>query len=112
MHGKEEYERAVNLADHLFNNKFKDLSKKDIEDLFAKEEIKQIDQNSTVIDLLISIGVATSKREAREFVKNGAVSINGEKIEDGEGKIQEDMFIENTYIVIKRGKKNYYIGKK
>ena len=33
LHGKEEYERAINLADHLFNNKFNDLTKKDIEDL-------------------------------------------------------------------------------
>ena len=38
LHGKEEYERAINLADHLFNNKFNDLSKKDVEDLFKNED--------------------------------------------------------------------------
>ena len=43
LHGKEEYEKAVDLADHLFNNKFKDLSKRDIEDLFKGQEIKEVE---------------------------------------------------------------------
>ena len=45
LHGKEEYEKAVNLADHLFNNKFNDLSKSDIEELFGSEAKKYIDNN-------------------------------------------------------------------
>ena len=85
LHGKEEYEKAVNLADHLFNNKFNDLS--------------------------VNMGIASSKREAREFISSGAISINGEKVTDLEKTIDQNMFIENTYIVVKRGKKNYYIGK-
>ena len=56
--------------------------------------------------------VVSSKREAREFVSNGAVSINGEKINDLNTTIDDSFFIEDTYIVVKRGKKNYYIGKK
>ena len=54
----------------------------------------------------------SSKREAKEFVTNGAISVNGEKINDISEIIDESKFIENTYIVVKRGKKNYYIGKK
>ena len=57
------------------------------------------------------MGIAKSKREAREFIEAGAISINGEKVTDLETTINKDMFIENTYIVVKRGKKNYYIGK-
>ena len=56
--------------------------------------------------------VVSSKREAREFVSNGAISINGEKINDTNTIIDDSFFIENTYIVVKRGKKNYYIGRK
>ena len=56
--------------------------------------------------------VVSSKREAREFTTNGAISINGEKITDLNTVIDDSLFIENTYIVIKKGKKNYYIGKK
>lgn len=112
LHGKEEYERAVNLADHLFSNKFSDLTKKDIEDLFGSEQIKEVEENQTVADLVVKIGAASSKREAREFISNGAISINGEKVTDSNQMVDDRMFIENTYIVVKRGKKNNYIGKK
>lgn len=111
LHGKEEYERAVNLADHLFNNKFSDLTKKDIEDLFGSEQIKEVEAGQRVADLAVNIGAASSKREAREFIANGAISVNGEKITDANQVIDEDMFIEETYIIVKRGKKNSYIGK-
>ncbi len=110
LHGKEEYERAVNLADHLFHNKFQDLSKKDIEDLFGSEEKKMVEEGTTIIEALVNVGAASSKREAREFVVNGAVSVNGEKVTDPNEILTEKHFIERTYIIIKRGKKNYYIG--
>lgn len=112
LHGKEEYERAVNLADNLFNNKFTNLTKKDIEDLFGSEQIKEVEKNQNIADLIVNIGAASSKREAREFIGNGAISVNGEKITDINTIIDNNMFIENTYIVVKRGKKNNYIGMK
>ena len=112
LHGKEEYEKAISLAEHLFNNKFKDLSKKDIEDLFKKQDIKQVEENINIVDLIINMGIAKSKREAREFITAGAITINGEKVIDTNVTIDDTMFIENTYIIVKRGKKNYYIGKK
>ena len=111
LHGKEEYDKAVDLADHLFNNKFNDLSKKDIEALFKGQEIKEVEVGLNIVDLLLNMEMVKSKREAREFIQAGAISINGEKVTDLETTINKDMFIENTYIVVKRGKKNYYIGK-
>lgn len=111
LHGKEEYEKAVDLADHLFNNKFKDLSKKDIEDLFKGQEIKEVEEGINLVELVNNMEIAKSKREAREFIEAGAISINGEKVTDLEKVIDKEMFIESTYIVVKRGKKNYYIGK-
>jgi len=112
LHGKEEYEKAVSLAEHLFNNKFQDLSRKDIEDLFKNQDIKEVEADINLVDLVISMGVAKSKREAREFIESGAISVNGEKVTDINAVVDENKFIENTYIVIKRGKKNYYIGRK
>ena len=111
LHGKEEYEKAVNLADHLFQNKFSDLSKNDIEDLFKNADIKEIEENKNITDVLVELGAVSSKREAREFLGNGAISINGEKVTDTNLIVSKDLFIENSYLVIKRGKKNYYIGK-
>ena len=111
LHGKEEYEKAVNLADHLFQNKFDDLSKKDVEDLFQNEVAKEIEENKNILDILVDLGAVTSKREAREFLGNGAISINGERVTDLDMTISKDIFIENSYLIVKRGKKNYYIGK-
>ena len=112
LHGEEEYQKAVSLTEHLFNNDFKGLSKQDIEDLFGSEDIKEVEPNKNIVDFLVDMQVVSSKREAREFVSNGAVTINGEKVNDINTIIDNSYFIEDTYIVVKRGKKNYYIGKK
>lgn len=111
LHGREEYDRAEKLAENLFNNKFKEMSKDDIKELFNEQDMKQVENNINIVDMLIQIGAATSKREAREFISSGAISVNGEKVTDINLTIDNEQFIENTYIVIKRGKKNYYIGK-
>ena len=112
LHGKEEYEKAVKLTENLFNNKFNEMSKEDIEDVFENQDIKTVESNVNVVDFITNIGAVKSKREAREFISNGAISINGNKINNTELTVTDDMFVDNTYIVIKRGKKNYFIGKK
>ena len=112
LHGEEEYNKAVKLAESLFNNKFKDLSKEDIVELFGNQDTKEVKSNVNIIDFITEIGAVKSKREAIEFITNGAISINGEKVDSIETLINDDMFIDNTYIVVKRGKKNYYIGQK
>ena len=112
LHGKESYEKAVMMSEALFTGKFTDLGKKEIEELFKNYEKKSISLGINILDLLIEIGAASSKREAREFVSGNAVSINGEKITDLEYNISDDDFIDDTYIIIRRGKKNYYIGER
>lgn len=112
LHGKDEYEKAVKLTENLFNNKFQDMSKQDIIDLFGDQDIKQVESNVNVVDFITNMGVVSSKREAREFINNGAISINGNKVESLDLTVTDNMFIENTFIVIKKGKKNYFIGKK
>ena len=88
------------------------MSKDDIEELFGTEDIKHVESGVNIVDFITNMEVVKSKREAREFIANGAISINGEKIDSLETIINDDMFIDGTYIVVKRGKKNYYIGKK
>ncbi len=112
LHGKEEYEKAVKLTENLFNNKFNEMSKGDIVDLFGDQDIRQVESNVNVVDFITNMEVVKSKREAREFIGNGAISINGEKVESVDLIVTDDMFIDNAYIVVKKGKKNYFIGKK
>lgn len=112
LHGKEEFEKAQRMAESLFQNKFNDLTKEEIKELFSGNEIKAVPVNTNILDLLISIGAATSKREAREFVTGNAISINGNKTNDVNLNITDNDFIDNAYIIVKRGKKNYYLGEK
>ena len=111
IHSKEDYEKALNLSEILFTEKFKSLTKEDIKDIFNEEDITEI-KETNLVDLLIEIKAASSKREAREFITNNAIKVNGEKINDLDYKVTTNDFIDNTYIIIKRGKKNYYVGKK
>ena len=111
LHGEEEYQRALNLTEKLFSNDFNNLEKKDIVDIFNEEEIKDIKINKNIIDILVDCNIASSKREAREFVLGNAISINGEKVNDPNIIIDNKYLIDNTYIIFKRGKKNYYTFK-
>ena len=111
LHGKEEFEKAVKISECLFNNDIKELTKNEIEEGFKGFPVNEIKTDS-LLQLIIDIGAAASKREAREFISSGAVTINGEKKTDIDAKIDDTMFIENTYLILKRGKKNYYLCKK
>ncbi len=110
LHGEEEYHHAKELSDILFTEKFMNLNSNDIKDIFNEEEIINIKSNN-LVDLLLELKAAKSKREAREFISSGAIKINGQKNTDLDYLLEEKDFIDQTYIIIKRGKKNYYIGK-
>ena len=111
LRGEEEYERALKLTDALFNNKFDDLTKEEIEEVFKGEEVKDITIDTNVVDFLITMGVCSSKREAKEFILGNAITINGTKINDIDTVIDNKYLIDNTYVIVKRGKKKYYLGK-
>ena len=64
LHGKEEYEKAVKLAENLFNNKFNDMSKNDIIDLFGNEDIKKVESNINVVDFITNMQVVKKKQES------------------------------------------------
>ena len=88
-----------------------DMTVEDIKDIFNENDIMNITSNN-LTDLLIELGTAKSKREAREFISGNAVKINGEKVTEEAYEITDKDLIGNKYIIIKRGKKNFYVGKK
>ena len=109
LHGRDEYDKAVRLSEVLFTENFKDLKSNEIEEIFSGNEIKNITSDN-LVDLVIEIGAAVSKREAREFIRGNAIKVNGEKINDLDYVILDNNYLDNKYIIIKRGKKNYYVG--
>lgn len=107
LHGKEEYEKALKISKALFSGNIKDLTSEEIKDAFKNFETLEL-KEIPIIDLLIENKIASSKREAREFLNNNAISLNGEIIND------ENLVIKNDkeYNIIRRGKKKYYVFKK
>ena len=111
IHGKEEYEKAIKISQVLFSGKFKDLNDEELEEALKGKKIEEMDLNKNVLDILIDIKAASSKREAREFIQNNSIEINGEKVNNIDQSIDETFLTNDKYLIIKRGKKNYYIGK-
>ncbi len=71
----------------------------------------EVEGDVNIIDCLVDVGAAVSKREAREFLKNGAVTVNGEIVKDFEYVVSKANAVGGHYTVIRRGKKNYYLIK-
>ena len=111
LHGKDEYDKAVKLSSVLFTEDFNGLTGKEIEEIFSGNTIAEVSSDN-LVDLLIEVGAAKSRREAREFISGNAIKINGNKVTDLEYKISDKDFIDNSYVIVKRGKKNYYVGKR
>ena len=112
LHGKEEYEKAVRISEALFKGNFNDLSNEELGEAFKGNEVKEIELNKNILDVLVEMNVATSKRQAREFISGNSIEIKGEKVKDLDKTITEQDLINNTFLIIKRGKKNYYVAKK
>ena len=110
LHGKEEYEKAVKISEALFSGKVKELSKEEILIGFKDVPSFAVEEGTKLIDMLIDNGICSSKREAREFLNAGSISINDEKVNDENLEINKNMAIGDEVIVIKRGKKKNYIG--
>ncbi len=110
LHGKDEYERAKRMSESLFSE---DISKLSTDDIIASlKDIPtfEISEEKSLIDLLVEASICTSKREAREMVTSGAISINNRKNTDLDKVITNEDSIDGKIIIIKKGKKKYYLG--
>ena len=111
LHGKEAYEEAVEISESLFKGDIKKLNANEIETAFKGLTPYQITEEKNIVDLLTEADICKSKREAREFITNGSITLNGEKIENIDFLVNKNAAIEQKYVVIRRGKKKYYIIK-
>ena len=110
LHGEEEYNKALRISEALFSGNIKELSLDEIEDGFKDVPNFELVEELSLIDLLVNNNIASSRREAREFISAGSISINGDKYMDENEVITRDKAIENKVLVIRRGKKKYFMG--
>ena len=110
LHGEDAYLEAVKISESLFNGNIKELSVKQLEDAFKGIE-PFVTEEGNLVDFLVQFGICSSKREAREFIGNGSISVNGDRVTDCSFLVSKSASIGQKYVVIRRGKKKYFIGK-
>lgn len=109
VHNKEALKHAQNMSSALFSGHVKDLSAADIEDLFSHALVK-VAANQKLEDVVIAVKAASSKREAREFIRGNSISVNGERYTDPELIVNQDYLLHHKYLIIRRGKKKYFVA--
>jgi tyrosyl-tRNA synthetase len=113
IHGQESLEQAIRISEALFNGDIQQLTateiKQGFKDVPSYEHTTGEDIN--IVDLLIAAKIAPSKRQAREDVTNGAISINGNKVTEVDYTLSETDKIEGQFTVVRRGKKKYFLIK-
>ena len=111
LHGVEEFESAVKISECLFSGRVNELSIDELESAFKGVPSFELTLNEKIIDILVNNNIASSRREAREFLTNNSITVNGEKINDENTIITKDLLLNDKYLIIRKGKKKYFIGK-
>ncbi|TXC90233.1 tyrosine--tRNA ligase [Metabacillus litoralis] len=112
VHGEAALQQAIKISAALFSGEIKDLTGNEILEGFKDVPTTEVTEGEIgLIDLLIQAKIAPSKRQAREDITNGAIYINGERIQDLEKIISSDDKIDGKFTVIRRGKKKYFLIK-
>lgn len=109
LHGEEEFNKAVHISEALFSGNIKELSLDEIKDGMKDVPNFEIEEG-TLIDVLVNNKIANSRREAREFLNAGSIILNGDKVTDENMLITKSSAIEEKVVIIRKGKKKYYMG--
>ncbi len=116
VHGEAAYEEAVSTTEKLFANATASAESLSAEDLENMEGVTKfsIDKNKLqsgidVVSFLSDISVFPSKGEARKMVLGGGISINRNKVENAQMIVDASLLLHSKYILIQKGKKNYYL---
>ena len=108
VHGEAALESALNITKALFSGNIKELTLDELKVAvkgMPKAQLPKDDIN--IVDFLVESGIVTSKRQAREDVNNGAISINGDKVTELAFTVDSSSHLEDSFTVVRRGKKNY-----
>ena len=111
LHGKEAADKCEQMSKALFSDDFAGLNASELKELTDSLTVVEAKEEIPLLDALISLKLASSKREAREFVSAGAVKINGIKVTDLNAKLSASDALDGGYVFVKRGKKLYAVLK-
>ena len=111
VHGEEAYHQALNITEQLFAGNIKNLSAAELKQGLSNvpNYAVQATDDRNIVELLVASGVVNSKRQAREDVQNGAIYVNGERLQDLDYNLSDSDKIDGELTVIRRGKKKYFV---
>lgn len=108
VHGEEKLEQAKKITAALFTGDIKSLSADEIEQGFKEmPTFHATKETKNIVDWLVDVGIEPSKRQAREDITNGAISMNGERVTDLALEVTPNDAFDGRFIIIRKGKKNY-----
>ena len=112
VHGEAALQDALKITNALFTGDVQQLNADEIEQGFKNMptiESEKVEQN--LATWLVDLGIEPSRRQSREDIQNGAISINGEKITDLEHVWTPEQSFEGRFVLVRRGKKKYFLVK-
>lgn len=111
VHGQAAYEQALNITEQLFAGNIKELSASELKQGLSNvpNYAVQAKDNLNIVEILVAAKISPSKRQAREDVTNGAIYINGDRVQDLDYQLSDNDKIDNQLTVIRRGKKKYAV---
>jgi tyrosyl-tRNA synthetase len=112
VHGEELLAQAKRITAALFSGDISSLTADEIEEGFKEMPTFTADKETkNIVEWLVDLGIEPSKRQAREDITKGAISLNGDKVNDLEFNVTADLAIGGKFIIIRKGKKNYSLVK-
>ncbi|MEJ1314210.1 tyrosine--tRNA ligase [Latilactobacillus sakei] len=112
VHGQAELEGAQKITEVLFSGDIKALDVKEAEQAFQKAPTVEITaEKKNIVDFLVEVGIESSKRQAREDVQNGAITINGDRLRETTLEIDPSENFEGKFVIVRRGKKKYFLAR-
>ena len=116
VHGDKALQQALETTEKLFANQHGAVENLSEQDLESMEGVVKMDYPSSKLDPAIDVvsflaetNIFPSKGEARKTVLGGGVSINRKKVEGIDFKIDSSILLHNQYLLVQKGKKNYYL---
>ncbi|WP_150274959.1 tyrosine--tRNA ligase [Paenibacillus tepidiphilus] len=112
VHGQELLEQAQRITAALFSGDIRSLTAEEIEEGFKEMPTFTAGKDTkNIVEWLVELGIEPSKRQAREDITKGAISINGERVSELEADITAEQAIGGKFIIVRKGKKNYSLVK-
>ena len=110
VHGKAALDQAIKISTALFSGDVKTLTKDEIEQGFKDVPSYEVAKaDIPLVDLLVAAKISSSKRQAREDITNGAIYMNGDRNQDVQHVVTATDRLEDTFLVIRRGRRNYFL---